>query len=119
MRSELSINPGVELRNAELELHHFQVRLAVAAGLVLLLFLLLAGRLFYLQVVRHGELYTMAEANRISIVPVVPNRGIIVDRNGVLLAHNYSAYTLEVQPDRVEDIDALIDELATVVEIAP
>jgi len=117
MRSELSINPGVELRNAELELHHFQVRLAVAAGLVLFVFLLLAGRFFYLQVVRHGELYTLAEANRISIVPVVPNRGIIVDRNGVLLAHNYSAYTLEVQPDRIANLESLIDELATVVEI--
>jgi penicillin-binding protein 2 len=117
MSSELSINPGVELRNAELEIHHFQVRLAVAAGLVLLVFLLLAGRFFYLQVVRHGELYTLAEANRISIVPVVPNRGIIVDRNGVLLAHNYSAYTLEVQPDRIANLESLIDELATVVEI--
>jgi penicillin-binding protein 2 len=117
MSSELSINPGVELRNAELELHHFQVRLAVAAGLVLFVFLLLASRFFYLQVVKHGELYTLAEANRISIVPVVPNRGIIVDRNGVLLAHNYSAYTLEVRPDRIENLDSLIDELATVVEI--
>jgi len=117
MSYELSINPGVELRNAELELHHFQVRLAVAAGLVLFVFLLLAGRFFYLQVVRHGELYTLAEANRISIVPVVPNRGIIADRNGVLLAHNYSAYTLEVRPDQIANLESLIDELATVVEI--
>ncbi len=117
MSSELFINPGVELRNAELELHHFQVRLAIAAGLVLCVFLLLAGRFFYLQVIRHGELNTLAEANRISIVPVVPNRGIIVDRNGVLLAHNYSAYTLEVEPDRIANLESLIDELATVVEI--
>jgi penicillin-binding protein 2 len=117
MSSELSINPGVEMRNAELELHHFQVRLVVAFGFVLFVFLLLAGRFFYLQVVRHGELYTLAEANRISIVPVVPNRGIIVDRNGVLLAHNYSAYTLEVRPDRIADLDSLVDELSTVVEI--
>src|SRR4030065_2340345 len=108
MRSELSINPGVEIRNAELELHHFQVRLAVAAGFVLLVFLLLAGRFFYLQVVRHGELYTLAEANRISIVPVAPNRGIIVDRNGVVLAHNYSAYTLAAEPDRIENLERLI-----------
>ena len=119
MPSELSINPGIELRNAELELHHFQVRLAIAAGFVFLAFLLLAGRFFYLQVVRHGELYTLAEANRIAIVPVVPNRGVIVDRNGVLLAHDYSAYTLEVQPDRIANLERLIDELATVVEITP
>ncbi|HEY7742132.1 MAG TPA: penicillin-binding protein 2 [Burkholderiales bacterium] len=115
--SELSISPGIEMRNAQLELHHFQVRLAIAAALVFLAFLLLAGRFFYLQVLKHGELYTLAEANRIAIVPVVPNRGVIVDRNGVLLAHNFSAYTLEVQPDRIANLGRLIDELATVVEI--
>jgi len=117
--SELSINPGVEIRNARLEIHHFQVRLALAAGLVLVMFLLLAGRIFYLQVVKHGELYTLAEANRISIVPVAPNRGLIVDRNGIVLAHNYSAYTLEVQPHRIANLNSLIDEVATLVEITP
>ena len=119
MSSEFSINPGVELRNAQLELHHFRVRLAITTGLVLLMFLLLACRFFYLQVVKHGELYTLAEANRISIVPVVPNRGIIVDRNGIVLAHNYSAYTLEVQPARIANLESLIDEVATLVEITP
>src|SRR5215813_619176 len=114
---ELSINPGIELRNAQLELHHFRVRLAIAFALVLVVFSLLATRFFYLQVVRHEQLHTLAEANRISIVPVVPNRGIIVDRNGVVLAHNYSAYTLEIQPGRVENLERTIDELAAVVEI--
>ena len=116
---ELSINPGIELRNAQLELHQFRVRLAIAFVLVLIVFLLLAARFFYLQVVRHEQLHTLAEANRISIVPVVPNRGIIVDRNGVVLAHNYSAYTLEIQPGKVDNVDRTIDELATVVEIGP
>jgi len=119
MSLDLSINPGVELRNAQLELQQFRSRLAIAAAFVLIMFLLLACRFFYLQVVKHGELYTLAEANRISIVPVLPNRGIIVDRNGVALAHNYSAYTLEVQPARVDNLDSLIDELATLVEITP
>jgi len=119
MSVDLSINPGVELRNAQLELQQFQRRLAIAAAFVLIMFLLLACRFFYLQVVKHGELYTLAEANRISIVPVLPNRGIIVDRNGVALAHNYSAYTLEVQPARIDNLDSLIDEIATLVEITP
>jgi penicillin-binding protein 2 len=119
MSNGLSINPGVEIRNAQLEIHHFQVRLALAAGLVLVMFLLLAGRIFYLQVVKHGELYTLAEANRISIVPVAPNRGLIMDRNGIVLAHNYSAYTLEVQPHRIANLNSLIDEVATLVEITP
>jgi len=117
--SELIINPGVEIRNSQLELHHFRLRLALAAGFVLFMFFLLLVRFFYLQVVRHEHYNTLAEANRISIVPIVPNRGIIVDRNGVLLAHNYSAYTLEITPSKVENVDALIDELATVIEITP
>src|SRR5882672_4597120 len=119
MRSEFSINPGFEMRNAQLELHQFRLRLGIASGFVLFMFLLLAVRFFYLQVVRHEQLHTLAEANRISIVPVVPNRGIIVDRNGVVLAHNYSAYTLEIQPGKVDNLERTIDELATVVEIAP
>ena len=87
--SELVINPGVELRNSRLELYHFRMRLAIASGVVLFMFFLLFARFFYLQVVQHEYYRTLAEANRISIVPIVPNRGIIVDRNGVVLAHNY------------------------------
>jgi penicillin-binding protein 2 len=117
--SELTINPGVELRNSRLEIYHFRLRLAIASGFVLFMFLLLFARFFYLQVVQHEYYSTLAEANRISIVPIVPNRGIIVDRNGVLLANNYSAYTLEITPRKVEDLDALIDELATIIEITP
>ncbi len=117
--SELIINPGVELRNSRLEIYHFRLRLAIASGFVLFIFFLLFVRFFYLQVIQHEHYNTLAEANRISVVPIVPNRGIIVDRSGVLLARNYSAYTLEITPSKVEDVDALIDGLATVIEIAP
>jgi penicillin-binding protein 2 len=117
--SDLNINPGVEFRNSQLELYHFRWRLAAAVIFVLLMFALLFVRFFYLQVVKRDYYHTLAEANRISIVPIVPNRGIILDRNGVVLAHNYSAYTLEITPSKVEHLDALIDELATVVEITP
>jgi penicillin-binding protein 2 len=109
----------MELKNLELELDRFRGRLFAAAGFVLCCFALLAARLVYLQVYRHEDLATQAEANRIAVVPVVPNRGLIVDRNGVVLANNYSAYTLEVVPRRGTDFDAMIDELATVVEIGP
>lgn len=116
---ELIINPGVEIRNSRLEIHHFRLRLAIASGFVLFTFFLLFVRFFYLQVIQHEHYNTLAEANRISIVPIVPNRGIIVDRNGVPLANNYSAYTLEIAPGKVDDIDALIEVLATVIEITP
>ena len=108
----------VELRNHPRELHNFQLRLAIGAVLVLLLFLLLFARFFYLQVSQRDHYHTLAEANRISIAPVVPNRGLIFDRNGEVLAHNYSAYTLEIVPSKVANLEALINELSTVIEIA-
>jgi penicillin-binding protein 2 len=109
----------VELRNHPRELQNFQLRLALSAGFVLLLFLLLFARFSYLQVSQREHYHTLAEANRISISPIVPNRGLIFDRNGEVLAHNYSAYTLEIVPSKVDDLEALINELATVVEVAP
>ena len=71
----------------------------------LIAFGVLFARFIYLQVVQHEHYHTLAEANRISIVPVVPNRGLIIDRNGVVLAHNYSAYTLEITPRRSHDVE--------------
>ncbi|MDQ3186341.1 MAG: penicillin-binding protein 2 [Pseudomonadota bacterium] len=112
------MNRTVELRNHPRELHHFRLRLAIGAGFVLLLFLLLFARFFYLQVSQREHYHTLAEANRISIAPIVPNRGLIFDRNGEVLAHNYSAYTLEIVPNKVANLDALINELSSVIEIA-
>jgi len=108
-----------ELKNLDLELAGFRLRLLVAALAVLLGFGLLVARLVHLQVLRHDELSTRAESNRIAVLPVVPNRGLIVDRHGVVLASNYSAYTLEITPSKVEDLDRTIDELATLVDIGP
>jgi len=107
-----------EIRDVEREVRGFRARLAAAALFVLFCFALLAARLVYLQVVRHEDLAMQAEANRIAVVPVVPNRGLILDRNGVVLANNYSAYTLEVTPSRLTaSLDATIDALGELVEI--
>jgi penicillin-binding protein 2 len=112
-----------ELKDLEQEMGRFRGRLLAAAAFVLIAFALLITRLVHLQIFRHEELATQAEANRIAVVPIVPNRGLIVDRNGVVLATNYSAYTLEIAPQRGKDaaaeLETMIDELATVVEIAP
>jgi len=106
-----------ELRNVELELDRFRTRLFAAAAFVLFAFGLLTARLLWLQVFKHDELSTQAEANRIAVVPVVPNRGLILDRNGVVLATNYSAYTLEITPSKVQDLEATIDGLAQLVNV--
>ncbi|MBS0445260.1 MAG: penicillin-binding protein 2 [Proteobacteria bacterium] len=106
-----------ELRNVEREIGRFRLRLVAAAAFVLFAFGLVGARLVFLQVYKHDELYTQAENNRITVVPVVPNRGLILDRNGVVLANNYSAYTLEITPSKVDDLDATIDKLADIVPI--
>jgi penicillin-binding protein 2 len=73
----------------------------VARSSCCLALLLLAARLVYLQVVRHDRPGPQAENNRTAMVPMVPNRGLILDRNGIVLATNYSAYTLEITPSGV------------------
>ena len=108
-----------ELRNTEHELSRFRLRVLAAAAFVLAAFGLLGARLAFLQIVKHDELQTQAENNRIAVVPVTPNRGLILDRNGVVLANNYSAYTLEIAPAKVANLEATIDQLAEVVEIQP
>ncbi|MBB4842651.1 penicillin-binding protein 2 [Paucibacter oligotrophus] len=105
------------LKNLEQELSRFRLRLVVAAGFVLFCFGLLVARLVFLQVIQHDSLLDRAESNRVTIVPIVPNRGLIKDRNGVVLASNYSAYTLEITPSKVLDLEATIDALAQVVEV--
>ena len=106
-----------EFRNAERDLFLFRRRLVIAGACALLAFAGLFGRFFYLQVVQHEHYRTLADSNRIAVVPIVPNRGVITDRNGVVLATNYSAYTLEITPSRAGTLDDTIDELSKVVEI--
>jgi penicillin-binding protein 2 len=108
-----------ELKNVEQELARFNARLLAAAAFVLFTFGLLGARLVHLQVYKHDELSTQAENNRIAVVPMVPNRGLIVDRKGVVLANNYSAYTLEITPSKSGDLEPLIDQLAAIVDIQP
>lgn len=93
------------------------MRVLVTGVVVVLAFVLLASRLVYLQVVRHEDLSEQAESNRTAVVPVVPNRGLILDRHGIVLASNYSAYTLEITPSRAGPLDEVIDALSQVVDI--
>ena len=107
-----------EIKDTERELQLFRLRLSVAGLVVFFCFGLLMLRFLWLQAVRHSEYAERAESNRISVVPAVPNRGLIVDRNGVVLARNYSAYTLEITPAKIDrQLDVVIDELAQLVDI--
>jgi len=109
----------VEIKNHQREIFYFRLRLVISIGFVLLLLTILLTRFIYLQVARHDYYQTLSDGNRISVVPIVPNRGLILDRNGVVLAHNYSGYTLEINPRKTTDMEATISELSTLVEITP
>ncbi len=107
-----------ELKNYQHEQHDFKLRLTVLGVLVLIAFSVLAARFYFLQIKRYDYYQTLAENNRISIVPITPNRGLITDRNGVVLAHNFFVYTLEITPSKVENLDATIAELAKLAEVS-
>ena len=108
-----------ELKNVESQLALFRRRVWVAGVGVLVAFGLIAARLVYLQVVRHEDFREQAESNRTAVLPSVPDRGRILDRNGVVLASNYSAYTIEVTPSKVPDLDATLQALGEVIELHP
>jgi penicillin-binding protein 2 len=104
--------------NIELDLRRFRARVLAASVFVFFAFSLLGLRLIYLQIWRYQDLFEQAENNRKVIAPVVPTRGVIMDRNGVIVASNYSAYTLEITPSKTKiALDELIDELSKVVPI--
>ncbi|MDO8439020.1 MAG: penicillin-binding protein 2 [Telluria sp.] len=109
-----------EIKDNDREIHLFRMRVTALFALVFICFGLLVARFVWLQVIKYDDYVALAEDNRIAVVPIVPNRGLIVDRNGVVLARNYSAYTLEITPSKLRNtLDSVIDELATLVEIAP
>lgn len=106
-----------ELRSSEADASRFRLRAVVVGLVVFAAFCLVVARLIFLQVVRHDDLAAQAESNRTAVAPIVPNRGLILDRNGVVLATNYSAYTLEITPSRAGVLDETIDALSKVVDI--
>lgn len=107
-----------ELKNVEADLMRFHRRLWVAALIVVLGFSLLAARLMVLQVARHDALDARAERNRTALLPIVPNRGRILDRNGVVLASSHAAYALEVTPSKVPDLERTLEEIQAIVPIS-
>src|SRR5690606_3560591 len=110
---------NIPLKDYLRETRIFNTRLGAAGTVVAAMTLLLLARLVYVQVIEHRHYATLSQANRIKTVPVPPARGLILDRNGVVLAQNFPVYTLEIVPEQVEDMDALLAELGTPVRITP
>src|SRR5690554_4614871 len=105
------------LKNPEQELRIFRTRAVLAALVVLILTGVLAGRLAYLQIIQHEAFSTRSEKNRVRVEPLPPNRGLIYDRNGVLLAENRPTYNLTLIRERVDDLDATLRLLVELLEL--
>lgn len=95
----------------------FGSRLTFMAVVVVLTMIVLLGRLLYLQVVHHKHFATRAQANKVSPFPIPPVRGLIFDRNGVVLAQNFPAYTLEIIPEQVADIESTLSKLGKLINL--
>lgn len=99
------------------ETRQFNTRLSIIGIVVITLILALLVRLVYLQIFAHRHYETLSQANRIKPIPIQPPRGMIFDRNGVILAQNYPVYTLEIIPEQVDDMNKLLVELSHVVNL--
>ncbi|MGB4811673.1 MAG: penicillin-binding protein 2 [Methylophilaceae bacterium] len=108
-----------EIKDQLHEHYYFRRRLILAGLFVFAMFVLLAIRFYYLQVLQYSRYQTMAENNRISLVPIVPNRGLIFDKNGVVLANNLFTYTLEITPTvEKKQVEATISALNKFIAIS-
>src|SRR5210317_1482744 len=110
------------LNPVHLKDHLFETRLITNRALLLLilggiLLTILLVRLLYLQVVSHEHFTTLSEDNRVKVQPLPPNRGLIYDRKGILLAENLPSYRLEITPEQVDDMGATLSALEDIIEI--
>jgi penicillin-binding protein 2 len=108
----------LEIKDTLTETRIFSKRVVVAAGFVLLLSSILLARYFHLQVIEHEKYRTESDRNRIHARAVPPRRGLIFDRNGVLLADNRPVFNLNITRERARDIDALLREIGSIIEIS-
>lgn len=108
----------LHLKNHSVEAQIFGYRLAFVALVVVVLMVVLVVRYYNLQVVHHEEYATESDINRVHVQPLAPNRGLIFDRNGILLAENRASFTLTIIKERVHNLDETLAILAELVEIS-
>jgi penicillin-binding protein 2 len=111
------------LNPVHLKDHLFESRLITNRAILLLvlcgiLLCILLVRLLFLQVISHDHYTTLSEDNRVKLQPLPPNRGLIYDRNGILLAENLPSYRLEITPEQVDDMGATLSALQKIIDIS-
>jgi penicillin-binding protein 2 len=97
----------------------FLGRTIFAAVLIVLLLFVVFGRLFWLQVVRYEYFAELSQGNRVRIDPLPPDRGLIIDRRGTVMAENTPAYQLELTPEQVKDVPDTLKRLAAIGLLEP
>ncbi|EHH0801294.1 penicillin-binding protein 2 [Vibrio vulnificus] len=107
------------IRDYQAEARLFANRALVAFFGIVALMGVLVTNLYNIQVNQYQDYKTRSNDNRIKVVPIAPNRGLIYDRNGVLLAENRPVFDLEITPEKVKNMDATIAQLQTLFEITP
>ena len=105
------------LKDHFIEQRIFHNRSIVAIFFTLILFGLLVFRLFVLQINNHEHFTTLSQNNRVSVQAIPPTRGLIYDRNGIILAENLPSFTLQIIPEQTSDIDNLLDQLSLLVNL--
>jgi penicillin-binding protein 2 len=105
------------IKDKQQELKIFNRHIIVAGILCVVLTLALIARLVYLQVYLHTRYVTLSYQNQVSIIPIEPNRGLIFDRHGVLLAENIPIFNLEMLPEQVPDIKSSLSELKKIIPV--
>ena len=101
----------VKMRDHKSEINLFRNRVIVAFIGILLFTLVLVGNLYRLQVQNFDSYQTRADGNRIKVLPIAPTRGLIYDRNGVLLAENKLVFSLTMIPEQTKDVDEMLSKL--------
>jgi penicillin-binding protein 2 len=107
----------LRLINPEQEFRGYRRRLEIAGICASILFIGLFSRFVWLQIAQFDRFHALAENNRISLVPATPSRGVIYDRQSTVLAHNFSASTLEITPSKAGKLEDTINRLAAIVSI--
>lgn len=107
----------MQIKDTIRENQAFLTRAIIAGLVVLFAVLLITWRMVQLQIFEHQHFTTLSRENRVKVLPLPPTRGLIYDRNGVLLAQNRPAYSLEITPEQVDGLERTLTELAEVIEI--
>lgn len=114
----MALMPQIRLKDYLRESLLFRDRALVAGIAVVLLLLGLILRLINLQIVNHEHFITLSQDNRVKLQPLPPTRGLIYDRNGTILAQNLPTYSLEVTPERVQDMQQTLAGIGSIVTVS-